>query len=145
MYADPRERIRASAVCTWVWVPTRAVTRPSRYWPRATFSLVASAWKSTKIRGVCRAASATRSSTIANEILGLALAASTVACDSANQTVMMRLQLAATIASAVERQLTQYVSAMGKQVDAARQAAERQAWREDRIGFWWVVEANCLR
>ncbi len=32
--------------------------------------------------------------------------------------------LAATIASAVERQLTQYVSAMGKQVDAARQAAE---------------------
>jgi hypothetical protein len=33
--------------------------------------------------------------------------------------------LAATIAAAVERQLTQYVSTMAKQVDAARQAAEQ--------------------
>ena len=30
-----------------MWVPTTAVTRPSRYQPSATFSLVASAWKST--------------------------------------------------------------------------------------------------
>ena len=47
MYAVPPGRTRASAVGTWVWVPTTAVTRPSRCQPIATFSLVASACMST--------------------------------------------------------------------------------------------------
>src|ERR1700722_20335135 len=33
----------------WVWVPRTAVTRPSRYQPSATFSLVASAWMSSRM------------------------------------------------------------------------------------------------
>src|SRR5215213_6334844 len=48
MYAVPPGSTRASAVGTCVWVPTTAVTRPSRCQPIATFSLVASAWKSTR-------------------------------------------------------------------------------------------------
>ena len=46
--AVPPGRIRASAVGTWVWVPTTAAARPSRCQPMAIFSLVISAWKSTK-------------------------------------------------------------------------------------------------
>ena len=38
MYAVPPGSTRASAVGTWVCVPTTAVTRPSRYQPSATFS-----------------------------------------------------------------------------------------------------------
>ena len=45
--AVPLGRMRASAVPTCVCVPTTAVTRPSRYQPMATFSLVASACMST--------------------------------------------------------------------------------------------------
>ena len=47
MYAVPPGSTRASAVGTCVWVPTQAVTRPSRCQPIATFSLVASACMST--------------------------------------------------------------------------------------------------
>ena len=46
----PWGRICPSAVGTWVWVPHTACTRPSRYQAMAPFSLVASAWKSTKSR-----------------------------------------------------------------------------------------------
>ena len=45
--AVPPGSTRASAVGTWVWVPSTAATRPSRCQPIATFSLVTSAWKST--------------------------------------------------------------------------------------------------
>ena len=41
--------MRSSAVGMWVCVPSTAVTRPSRYQPSATFSLVASAWKSSRM------------------------------------------------------------------------------------------------
>src|SRR6185312_10903067 len=47
MNAVPFGSTRASAVGTWVWVPSTAATRPSRCQPIATFSLVTSAWKST--------------------------------------------------------------------------------------------------
>ena len=47
-YAVPFGRMRSSAVCTCVCVPTTAVTLPSRCQPIAIFSDVASAWKSTK-------------------------------------------------------------------------------------------------
>ena len=61
-YAVPFGRIRSSAVCTCVCVPTTAVTLPSRCQPIATFSDVASAWKSTKMtRARCRSASISRS------------------------------------------------------------------------------------
>ena len=43
MYAVPPGSTRPSAVGTWVWVPTHALTRPSRCQPIATFSLVSSA------------------------------------------------------------------------------------------------------
>jgi len=43
MYAVPFGRIRSSAVCTCVCVPTTSVTLPSRCHPMAIFSLVASA------------------------------------------------------------------------------------------------------
>ena len=36
-----------SAEGQWVWVPTTRLTWPSKEWPNAIFSLVASAWKST--------------------------------------------------------------------------------------------------
>jgi len=49
MWAVPPGRTRASAVGTWVWVPSTAATRPSSCHPIATFSLVSSAWKSTTI------------------------------------------------------------------------------------------------
>lgn len=50
MKAVPCGSTRASAVGTWVWVPSTAATRPSRCHPMATFSLVTSAWKSTRIK-----------------------------------------------------------------------------------------------
>ncbi len=50
-YAVPRGRIRSSAVATWVWVPHTALTRPSRWMPKAFFSLVSSQWKSTTRSG----------------------------------------------------------------------------------------------
>ena len=46
----PRGRIWQSAVGTWVWVPHTAWTLPSKNQPMAPFSLVASAWKSTRAR-----------------------------------------------------------------------------------------------
>ncbi|MEY4175883.1 MAG: hypothetical protein RI900_3048 [Actinomycetota bacterium] len=52
--------------------------------------------------------------------------------------------LAATIAAAVERQLTQYVSAMSHQVEAARQAAE-QAKEELRAEFSGQLQAVLQR
>ncbi len=51
MYAVPPGSTRASAVGTWVWVPTTALTRPSRYQPMAFFSEVISQWKSSTRRG----------------------------------------------------------------------------------------------
>ena len=60
----PLGRICPSAVGTWVWVPHRAWTRPSRYQASAPFSLVASAWKSTSTRSQ-RWASVPRSSWLA--------------------------------------------------------------------------------
>ena len=45
--AVPPGCTRASLVCTCVCVPKTAVTRPSSTRATATFSLVASAWKST--------------------------------------------------------------------------------------------------
>ena len=47
--AVPPGSTRASFVCTCVCVPITAVTRPSSQRASATFSLVASAWKSTTI------------------------------------------------------------------------------------------------
>jgi len=49
--AVPPGSTRASAVCTCVCVPITAVTRPSSQRASATFSLVASAWKSTTTTG----------------------------------------------------------------------------------------------
>jgi hypothetical protein len=51
-YAVPFGRIRSSAVCTCVCVPTTSVALPSRCQPIAIFSLVASAWKSTMMTRV---------------------------------------------------------------------------------------------
>ncbi len=62
--AVPPGRTRASFVWTWVCVPITAVTRPSRMRASATFSLVASAWKSTTRRACVARASSTSSSTI---------------------------------------------------------------------------------
>ena len=45
-------RSRSSAVCTWRWVPTTALTRPSRCQPMACDSDVASACMSTTMIGV---------------------------------------------------------------------------------------------
>lgn len=47
-------------------VPTQAVTRPSRYQPIATFSLVASAWKSTSTCDARSRSSASTASASAN-------------------------------------------------------------------------------
>src|SRR5437879_3919063 len=52
MYAVPPGSTRSSAVCTWRCVPTTALTRPSRYQPIASDSLVASACMSTRMIGV---------------------------------------------------------------------------------------------
>ena len=57
---------RASFVCTCVCVPITAVTRPSSQRAIATFSLVASAWKSRMTTGACARASSTSSSTISH-------------------------------------------------------------------------------
>ena len=64
--AVPPASTRASFVCTCVCVPSTAVTRPSRKYASATFSLVASAWKSTITTGVSRRASSTSRSAAAN-------------------------------------------------------------------------------
>jgi len=66
MYAVPSGRIRSSAVWTWVWVPNTALTLPLRNQPMATFSEVASAWKSTKMMGVRRCSSDNTASTPRN-------------------------------------------------------------------------------
>ena len=50
--AVPPGKICSSAVCTCVWVPTTALTRPSRKRPIAIFSDVVSAWMSTKMMEV---------------------------------------------------------------------------------------------
>ena len=63
-HAVPFGRIRSSAVCTCVWVPSTAVARPSRCHPMAIFSDVASAWKSTMtMRVFARSASISRTAT----------------------------------------------------------------------------------
>src|SRR6266545_238612 len=65
MYAVPLGRIQSSAVCTCVCVPNTPVTRPSRCHPIATFSDVASAWKSTMMtRAFARSASISLSTTV---------------------------------------------------------------------------------
>ena len=64
--AVPPGRMRASFVCTCVCVPITAVTRPSSQRVIATFSLVASAWKSTTTTGACERASSTSWSTISH-------------------------------------------------------------------------------
>ena len=61
--AVPPRWTRASEVCTCVCVPITAVTRPSSQRASATFSLVASAWKSTTTTGARPRASSTSSST----------------------------------------------------------------------------------
>ena len=67
MYAVPFGRTRASAVGTWVWVPTTALTRPSRYQPIAFFSEVISQWKSRiRIGGSGSAAPSSSSSSLMN-------------------------------------------------------------------------------
>ena len=53
--AVPPGRTRASFVCMCVCVPITAVTRPSSQRAIATFSLVASAWKSRMTTGAARA------------------------------------------------------------------------------------------
>ena len=63
MCAVPPGRTRASAVGTWVCVPRTAAALPSRCHPIATFSLVSSAWKSTKIASA-RPSSSPRSSSM---------------------------------------------------------------------------------
>ena len=47
MYPVPCGSITSSAVMTWVCVPKHAEALPSTYQPKALFSEVASAWKST--------------------------------------------------------------------------------------------------
>ena len=66
MNAVPPGSTRASEVWTCVCVPTTAVTRPSSQRASATFSLVASAWTSTRTTGVSRRASSTRPSISSN-------------------------------------------------------------------------------
>ena len=66
MAAVPLALTRSSAVCTCVWVPITAVTRPSRYCDMAIFSLVASAWRSTTMVSASVWASSTRASTMRN-------------------------------------------------------------------------------
>jgi len=66
MNAVPRGRTPASDVCTWVCVPTTAVTLPSSQRARAIFSLVASQCASTRTRGVDSRASSTSSSMTSN-------------------------------------------------------------------------------
>ena len=63
--------MRASFVCTCVCVPITAVTRPSSQRESATFSLVASAWKSTITTGASARASSTRPSTISQGETGV--------------------------------------------------------------------------
>ena len=69
--AVPPGRTRASFVCTCVCVPSTAVTRPSSMRASAIFSLVASAWKSTRTTGVCARASSTSASTTRNGWIGV--------------------------------------------------------------------------
>ena len=69
--AVPPGRTRASFVCTCVCVPITAVTRPSSMRASAIFSLVASAWKSTRTTGVCARASSTSASTTRNGWTGV--------------------------------------------------------------------------
>ena len=64
--AVPPGWIRASLVWTCVWVPITAVTLPSSQRETATFSLVASAWKSTITIFACFRASSTSESTTSN-------------------------------------------------------------------------------
>jgi len=54
-----------------VWVPITAVTRPSSQVAMATFSLVASAWKSTTTTGAAARASSTSSSTTSHGETGV--------------------------------------------------------------------------
>ena len=68
--AVPPGMTRASFVCTWVCVPITAVTRPSSQRAIATFSLVASAWKSTTTTGAAARASSTSGSTTSNGLTG---------------------------------------------------------------------------
>ncbi len=69
--AVPPGWMRASFVWTWVCVPITAVTRPSSQRAIATFSLVASAWKSTTTTGVSARASSTSASTISHGLTGV--------------------------------------------------------------------------
>src|ERR1043166_1789909 len=64
--AVPLGRMRSSAVCTCVCVPTRADTRPSRCQPSATFSAVVSAWKSTKMTLACLPSVSSTASAVRN-------------------------------------------------------------------------------
>ncbi len=48
----PFGNVCASLVCTCVWVPQTASTKPSKYKPKTYFSLVVSAWKSMKWKSV---------------------------------------------------------------------------------------------
>src|ERR1043166_6071720 len=64
--AVPLGRMRSSAVCTCVCVPTMAETRPSRCQPRATFSAVVSAWKSTKMTLACLPSVSSTASAVRN-------------------------------------------------------------------------------
>ncbi len=66
--AVPPGKICSSAVCVCVCVPTTALTWPSRNRPMAIFSLVVSAWTSTKITGVSSRNRATSASTARNGI-----------------------------------------------------------------------------
>src|SRR5213596_130154 len=65
-YAVPPGSTRSSAVCTWRWVPTTALTRPSRYQPIASDSLVASQCMSTRMMGVSFRSSGRISSALRN-------------------------------------------------------------------------------
>ena len=67
--AVPPGSTRASEVCTWVCVPSTAVTRPSSHVASATFSLVASACRSTTTTGVVSRASSTSGSTSSHMLL----------------------------------------------------------------------------
>ena len=69
--AVPPGCTRASLVCTCVCVPITAVTRPSSTRESATFSLVASAWKSTSTTCARARASSTSSSTTSNGLTGV--------------------------------------------------------------------------
>ena len=71
--AVPPGWTRASRVCTCVWVPITAVTRPSSTRAKATFSLVASAWKSTTTTFACERASSTSASTTSNGLIGVVM------------------------------------------------------------------------